>query len=65
MESTWRDGFFSDYWPVLFQDAAMQAGPPMFGEATVGNVEEYFGWTLTASEYLDAIPQHLLREARV
>jgi len=40
-------------------------GPPMFEEATVRNVEEYFGWTLTACEYVDAIHQHLLREARV
>jgi ureidoacrylate peracid hydrolase len=60
VESTLRDAFFLDYWPVLLQDAAMQAGPPMLQEATVRNVEEYFGWTLTASEYVHAINQHLL-----
>jgi ureidoacrylate peracid hydrolase len=65
VESTSRDAFFGDYWAVLLQDAAMQAGPPMLQEATVRNVEDYFGWTLTASEYVHAINQHLLREARV
>jgi ureidoacrylate peracid hydrolase len=65
VESTLRDAFFLDYWPVLLQDAAMQAGPPMLQEATVRNVEDYFGWTLTASEYIHSINQHLLREARV
>lgn len=43
----------------------MQAGPAMLQEATVRNVEEYFGWTLMASEYVQTINQHLLREARV
>jgi len=65
VESTLRDAFFLDYWPVLLPDAAMPAGPAMFEEATVRNVEEYFGWTLTASEYVHTVNQHLLREARV
>ena len=57
--------FFLDYWPVLVQEATMQAGPPLLQEATVKNVEEYFGWTLTASEYIRTINQHLVGEARV
>jgi ureidoacrylate peracid hydrolase len=65
VESTLRDAFFLDYWPVLVRDATMQAGPQLLQEATVKNVEEYFGWTLTAFEYIDTINQHLLREARV
>jgi ureidoacrylate peracid hydrolase len=65
VESTLRDAFFLDYWPVLLRDATMQAGPPMLQEATVKNVEAYFGWTLTASEYVHAIQPHRLRETRV
>jgi ureidoacrylate peracid hydrolase len=65
VESTLRDAFFLDYWPVLLRDATMQAGAPMLQEATVKNVEAYFGWTLTASEYVHAIHQHRLGETRV
>jgi ureidoacrylate peracid hydrolase len=65
LESTLRDAFFLDYWPVLLRDATMQAGAPMLQEATVKNVEAYFGWTLTASEYVHAIHQHRLGETRV
>jgi len=65
VESTLRDAFFLDYWPVLLRDATMQAGPAMLQEATVNNVEAYFGWTLTASEYIRTLHQHRLGEARV
>jgi len=45
--------------------ATMQAGAPMLQEATVKNLEAYFGWTLTASEYVHAIHQRCLGETRV
>jgi ureidoacrylate peracid hydrolase len=65
VESTLRDAFFLDYWPILLRDATMQAGPPMLQEASVKNVEDYLGWTLTASEFVQTINQHMLRGARV
>ena len=46
VESTLRDAYFHEYWPILIRDAAMQAGPPSAHEATVFNVESFFGWTL-------------------
>ena len=65
VESTLRDAFFLDYWPVLLHDATMQAGPPLLQEATVKNVENYLGWTLTAGEFVQSVRQHALRGAHV
>lgn len=55
VESTLRDAYFSDYWPILISDAVMQAGPPYLQEATLFNVETFFGWTLTSKGLLDAL----------
>ena len=50
VESTLRDAFFLDYWPILISDAAMAAGPPGMHEATLFNVESFFGWTVPTQE---------------
>lgn len=50
VESTLRDAYFNEYWPVLVRDGAMQAGPPAAHEATIFNVESFFGWTLSAEQ---------------
>ncbi len=52
VESTLRDAFFLDYWPVLIADATMAAGPPSMQEATLFNIETYFGWTIPSEEFL-------------
>jgi ureidoacrylate peracid hydrolase len=49
VESTLRDAYFLDYWPILIADATLQAGPPEMQSATLFNVETFFGWT-TGSE---------------
>jgi ureidoacrylate peracid hydrolase len=51
VESTLRDAYFLDYWPILISDAAMGAGPGAH-EATLFNVESYFGWTVRTEEVL-------------
>jgi len=56
VESTLRDAYFHDYWPILLRDATMPAGPPAAHEATVFNVESFFGWTTTT--------QALVRQSR-
>jgi ureidoacrylate peracid hydrolase len=48
VESTLRDAYFHEYWPILVADGTMQAGPPAAQQATVFNVESFFGWTLAA-----------------
>jgi ureidoacrylate peracid hydrolase len=55
VESTLRDAYFQDYWPILVTDGAMPAGPPAAHEATVYNVEMFFGWTLRSEEFLTAL----------
>lgn len=51
VESTLRDAFFLEYFPILIHDAALQAGPPEIQAATVYNVEKFFGWVTTTSEF--------------
>ncbi|HEY7378312.1 MAG TPA: cysteine hydrolase [Steroidobacteraceae bacterium] len=50
VESTLRDAYFNEYWPILVTDGALQAGPPAAHEATIFNVESFFGWTVTAEQ---------------
>ena len=50
VESTIRDAYFLEYFPVMVKDATLQAGPVSLQEATVYNVETFFGWTTTVSE---------------
>jgi ureidoacrylate peracid hydrolase len=51
VESTLRDAFFLDYWPILIADATMAAGPEFTREATLFNVEQFFGWIVDAPEF--------------
>ncbi len=55
VESTLRDAYFLDYWPILISDATMQAGPAFLYEATIQNVENHFGWTVTSEEFLKGL----------
>ncbi len=55
VESTLRDAFFLDYWPILVTDATMAAGPASMQEATLFNIESYFGWTIPSEEFLRSI----------
>jgi ureidoacrylate peracid hydrolase len=52
VESTLRDAYFQDYWPILIADGTMPAGPASLHEATIYNVENFFGWTIRAEEFL-------------
>jgi ureidoacrylate peracid hydrolase len=52
VESTLRDAYFQDYWPMLIADGAMPAGPASMHEATLFNVENFFGWTIRTEEFI-------------
>lgn len=52
VESTLRDAFFLDYWPILMVDGTNNAGPPFTQQATVWNVEALFGWTSTSNDLI-------------
>jgi ureidoacrylate peracid hydrolase len=55
VESTLRDAYFQDYWPILIADGSMQAGPPSMQDTTLFNVENFFGWTVKAKEVVAAM----------
>jgi ureidoacrylate peracid hydrolase len=55
VESTLRDAFFLEYFPLLVTDSAMQSGPPSLHEATVYNVQQFFGWVTSTDEYVNAL----------
>ena len=52
LESTLRDAYFLEYFPILIEDAALHAGPPEMQAATVFTVEKFFGWVTTTSDFL-------------
>lgn len=57
VESTLRDGFFLEYFGVLLEDATHQAGPAFLQEATVYNVEKFFGWVSNSADFCGTIGQ--------
>ena len=59
VESTLRDAYFHEYWPLLVTDGALQAGPPEAHSATVFNVESFFGWTIGTNSLIEAFGRSL------
>ncbi len=55
VESTLRDAFFHDYFPVLVSDGCGNAGPEFLQAATEWNVAELFGWVTTSADLLKAL----------
>jgi len=55
VESTLRDAYFLEYWPVMVEDATMPAGSAEIQRATVYNVTTFFGWVITAHEVARAL----------
>ena len=55
VESTLRDAYFLEYWPVLVEDATMAGGPPEIQRATIYNIETFFGWVTTTDEVATAL----------
>jgi ureidoacrylate peracid hydrolase len=55
VESTLRDAYFLDYWPILVSDGTNNAGPPITQQATLWNVEALFGWVTTSNDFVKAI----------
>ena len=55
LESTLRDAFFREYWPIVISDATNNAGPPFTQQGTLWNVEALFGWVTTAQDFVNAV----------
>ena len=57
VESTLRDGFHLEYFGVMLEDATHHLGPDFIQQATVYNVEKFFGWVSTVAEFCGAVGQ--------
>ena len=55
VESTLRDAYFHEYWPIMVEDATMAGGPPEIQRATVYNVETFFGWVTRTADISTAL----------
>jgi ureidoacrylate peracid hydrolase len=55
VESTLRDAYFHEYFPVLISDGCVNIGPEFTQEATVWNVTEVFGWVTTCRDLIKAL----------
>jgi ureidoacrylate peracid hydrolase len=55
VESTLRDAFFHDYFPVLISDACGNSGPDCTQEAAVWNVQSVFGWVSTSNDLIKSL----------
>ena len=57
VESTLRDGFHLEYFCLLLDDATHHAGPDFVREASVFNIEKFFGWVSSVADYCGAVGQ--------
>ncbi len=57
VESTLRDGFHLEYFGVLLEDAVHHLGPDFIREASLYNVEKFFGWVSNVADFHAAVGQ--------
>jgi len=55
VESTIRDAFFHEYFPIMVSDGCGTYGPDFIQEATIFNVSEMFGWVTTSDDLVKAL----------
>jgi ureidoacrylate peracid hydrolase len=55
VESTARDAFFREFWPILVEDAMNHSGPDFNRQATLWNFEHVFGWVTKADQVIAAL----------
>jgi ureidoacrylate peracid hydrolase len=55
VESTLRDAFFLEYFPLWIADCSLASGPARLHDATLENVERFFGWVTTTEKYVEAL----------
>jgi len=54
VESTLRDAYFHEYFPILVKDCCGNMGPDYTQEATIWNVAHVFGWVTTSENLIKA-----------
>jgi ureidoacrylate peracid hydrolase len=57
VESTLRDAFHLEYFSVMLDDATHHLGPDFVHQATLYNVEKFFGWVSSVADFCGSIGQ--------
>jgi ureidoacrylate peracid hydrolase len=57
VESTLRDGFFLEYFGVVLHDATHHAGPDFVKQASLYNIEKFFGWVSSTADFCGTVLQ--------
>ncbi len=55
VETTLREAYHHEYFPLLIEDATRHAGPQFCMDATLWNIRTFFGWTATTAQFRTAI----------
>jgi ureidoacrylate peracid hydrolase len=55
VESTLRDAYHREFFAVMIPDATLQAGADFIFDATVFNVQRFFGWTASSEAVVQAL----------
>ena len=63
VESTARDAYFAEYWPILVEDAMNHRGPDFTRTATLWNFEHVFGWVAKSDDVFQALSQRTANSA--
>ncbi|MBD8554106.1 pyrimidine utilization protein B [Rhizobium sp. CFBP 8762] len=57
VESSLRDAFHLEYFGVVLEDATHHLGPDFIQQASMYNIEKFFGWVSTVNDFCGAIGQ--------
>ena len=57
VESTARDAYFAEFWPIMIEDAMNNSGPSFNRDATLWNFEHVFGWVTNSANVMAALQQ--------
>ena len=57
VESSLRDAFHLEYFGVVLEDATHHLGPAFIQQASLYNIEKFFGWVSTVADFCGAISQ--------
>ncbi|NDZ14220.1 pyrimidine utilization protein B [Variovorax sp. WS11] len=63
VESTLRDAFHLEYFAAMLEDATHELGGPAIQQATVYNVETFFGWVSTVEDFCRTVAPQTAAQA--
>ena len=58
VESTAREAYFREFWPILIEDAMDHTGPDFTRQATLYNFETKLGWVTRADDVLQMLERN-------